>query len=237
MQVMQLADELGVSTVAVVDTCRALGITAGWAGAELSDDDAQRIRAHGVEASAAEPAADQVGPTIPFGPASTGVRWDEVATPAPPSATAARSASTRTPITVAPTVVRRRSDMAVEQGWGLWWRSLIVTVLTCLATGIVLLYTAATDVLRDAYQYRSATDGKLGIALVFVLFAAGMGWAATLRVRAASVAIDGWNHIGESDGALKGKGAITFITFTAVAGVAGYVVLLVFLGLVLAFWS
>lgn len=85
MRVMELADELGVSTVVIVAVCGSLGIGATWAGAELTADEAERIRVAGPPPPGAitvpnrygpgglGPVPPTAGPTSPstFGPGTT----------------------------------------------------------------------------------------------------------------------------------------------------------------------
>ncbi|MBV9951091.1 MAG: hypothetical protein JO291_04015 [Acidimicrobiia bacterium] len=44
MQVFELADELGVRTIDVLDACASVGLSEVGAGSELSDDDVKRVR-------------------------------------------------------------------------------------------------------------------------------------------------------------------------------------------------
>ena len=207
-RVMDLADELGVSTVAIVAAAEAMGIAARWAGAELSDADAERLRGADLPEQLAA-----AGPIPGFGgalPVAAAVAPPPVAVPAPrPTVSPPAAPPVRSPL-------GRRPDAMVRQGWEQWWRSIGIAVGTTLAVGFLAALLKGFANVADAYNYRDAGAPVGKVSLLVFLFLAGMAWSTLVNVRGAAAALDAWNRILESDGALKGRASITWLTFSAV---------------------
>jgi hypothetical protein len=96
VQVFELADELGVRSIDVIDACAAVGLPGMGAGSELSDDDVKRVRfafnqreAAEVmaQAAAVERSSAPVLPPAPVGPPMPGPPPSTWATPPRPLVT------------------------------------------------------------------------------------------------------------------------------------------------------